>query len=173
MSDCNHETHVSTLGRFPQAYARFSSPLAHACWAGGASGAAGEGPSSSSGLSTRADFRRGAACQAFRVTDRLSRTDDFSSVFASRRALRSEHFQLLYSPAGLDRARLGVVVAKKLARRAVDRNMIKRLAREAFRISRARLPAYDLVLRLAADLAGSRKLALRGEIDGLLQRLPK
>lgn len=66
-----------------------------------------------------------------------------------------------------------MVVAKKLAGRAVDRNMIKRLAREAFRISRVRLPAYDLVLRLAADLAGSRKLAVRGEIDGLLQRLPK
>jgi ribonuclease P protein component len=70
-------------------------------------------------------------------------------------------------------ARLGIVVAKKLARRAVDRNLIKRLAREAFRVLHVELPGYDLVLRLSTGLAELEKSAVRAEIDGLLRRLPK
>lgn len=86
---------------------------------------------------------------------RLHTAADFSRVFAARRVLRGEYFDLHYlavrpevvlAEAG---ARLGLVIAKKLARRAVQRNLLKRLAREAFRHSRSGLPAYDLVLRLA------------------------
>jgi ribonuclease P protein component len=112
-------------------------------------------------------------CQTCRRVDRLRKTDDFSSVFAFRRSVRSEHFQLLYRPSGLKSPRLGVAVAKKLAPRAVDRNLVKRLAREAFRMLRIRLPAYDLVLRLCMPLEGQEKLVVRAEIDGLLGRLPR
>ncbi|MBK6971974.1 MAG: ribonuclease P protein component [Sterolibacteriaceae bacterium] len=105
--------------------------------------------------------------------DRLGTTDDFSSVFAFRRSLRSEHFQLLYRPAGLAFARLGVVVGKKLMGRAVDRNLVRRQAREAFRTVRVYLPAFDMVLRLSAGLGRMEKPAVRAEIDGLLKRLPE
>lgn len=47
-------------------------------------------------------------------------------------------------------ARLGLVVAKRLLKRAVDRNRVKRCAREAFRGVRAELPACDFVVRLIA-----------------------
>ena len=66
-----------------------------------------------------------------------------------------------------------MLVAKKLARRAVDRNLVKRLTREAFRMKHVRLPAYDLVLRLSMRMAGLKKSAIRAEIDGLLRRLPE
>ncbi len=45
-------------------------------------------------------------------------------------------------------ARLGLVVPKRLARKAVLRNRIKRILREAFRHRSANLPAVDLVIRL-------------------------
>lgn len=49
----------------------------------------------------------------------------------------------------LGHARLGVVVAKRLAPRAVTRNLIKRLAREAFRRDgTALLGASDCIVRL-------------------------
>lgn len=74
-------------------------------------------------------------------------------------------------------ARLGLVVPKRNAKRAVHRNLIKRLAREAFRHVCGQLPAYDLVLRLGRplnavtqDLPRQRK-EWRVQIDGLLQRL--
>lgn len=47
-------------------------------------------------------------------------------------------------------ARLGLVIPKRLARRAVLRNLIKRLARESFRHLAHRLPGVDIVVRLAA-----------------------
>ncbi len=73
----------------------------------------------------------------------------------------------------LPHARLGVVVAKRLAPRAVTRNTIKRLTRELFRTTG--LPAIDCVVRLAkpvntkADPATSAKLkaALRVELARL------
>ena len=47
----------------------------------------------------------------------------------------------------LPHARLGVVVAKRFAPRAVTRNTIKRVTRELFRVTG--LPPIDCVVRLA------------------------
>ncbi|MEC5398708.1 ribonuclease P protein component [Uliginosibacterium sp. H1] len=108
----------------------------------------------------------------FRPLHRLRKTDEYSSVFAFRRALRGRFFMLHYRPAGLSSARLGVVVAKKLARRAVLRNLIKRLAREHFRHVRDTLPAYDLILRLSQPAAKVPRAALRLDFAELLRKLP-
>lgn len=76
-------------------------------------------------------------------------------------------------------ARLGLVVPKRNAKRAVHRNLVKRLAREAFRHVCTQLPPCDLVLRLgrplnaaAATLPQQRK-EWRAQIETLLQRLPQ
>lgn len=55
---------------------------------------------------------------------------------------------MLYTrPNNLPCARLGIVVAKRLAPRAVTRNTIKRAARELFR--QQTLPSIDCIVRLA------------------------
>ena len=46
-------------------------------------------------------------------------------------------------------ARLGLIVAKRTLKRAVDRNRAKRVIRESFR-QRRRFPPVDVVVRLAA-----------------------
>jgi ribonuclease P protein component len=72
-----------------------------------------------------------------------------------------------------------LVIPKKNARHAVLRNLLKRIAREAFRNVRTDLPACDLVIRLAkplvnrSDQDGAKRRAWRNEIDGLLTQLPK
>lgn len=71
----------------------------------------------------------------------------------------------------LDGARLGLIVSRKAARRAVDRNRAKRLAREAFRAARASLPAVDVVLQLKNDLRQSNNATVRREIEYLLRNL--
>lgn len=55
-------------------------------------------------------------------------------------------------------ARLGIVVAKRVVRRAVDRNRAKRVIRESFRIARGRLPDLDIIVQVFASphLAGQR-----------------
>ena len=54
-------------------------------------------------------------------------------------------------PEGSNEARLGLVVGKKLLKRAVDRNRVKRIIREQCRRVRAELPALDLIVRLAVE----------------------
>lgn len=111
---------------------------------------------------------------SFESGDRLHKAAEFSAVFSHRRVLRGERFDLHYRPNEGTGARLGLVIAKKLARRAVLRNLLKRVGREAFRQVRAGLPAFDLVLRLAKPVASAgratRQMA-RTEIDALLRRL--
>ena len=87
---------------------------------------------------------------------------------------RTAHFVLYARSNQLDRARLGVVVAKRFAPRAATRNAIKRVARELFRQSA--LPAIDCIVRLSkpvnarAEPASSARLkaVLRDELARLL-----
>ena len=105
---------------------------------------------------------------------RIVKTDEFSSVFRLRPASRTEHFALYQKPNTLGNARLGVVVAKRLAQRAVTRNMIKRLAREIFR--KSTLQNVDCIIRLTAPVvtreqsasSSSCKTALASELRQLL-----
>lgn len=63
-------------------------------------------------------------------------------------------------------SRMGMAISKKVLRRSVDRNRIKRLMRESFRHNAARLPAVDVVLSL------SQRNRLRDEAS-LLRALEK
>ena len=111
---------------------------------------------------------------AFPKTYRLTKTDDFSSVFGFRKTVRGRYFLLHYRVRAAEEAtgaRLGVVVAKRLLRRSVDRNLVKRLARESFRIMRCRLRAYDFVLRLSTKPVPLDRRVLAEEIRGLLGKM--
>ncbi|MBB4013630.1 ribonuclease P protein component [Niveibacterium umoris] len=104
---------------------------------------------------------------------RLHTGEEFSAVFAHRRVVRGQVFNLHYRPNALCSARIGFVVAKKLARRAVQRNLIKRIGREVFRLERASLPCCDLVLRLSASPKAVSRENLRAEVQMLFKRLPR
>ena len=81
---------------------------------------------------------------------------------------------MLYtSPNQLSHARLGVVVAKRFAPRAVTRNTVKRVTRELFRV--AKLAPLDCIVRLSKPVNGkdgpattaALKAALRTELTRL------
>ncbi|HEX5392039.1 MAG TPA: ribonuclease P protein component, partial [Rhodocyclaceae bacterium] len=123
-----------------------------------------------------------SAC--FRPEYRLHQAGEFAAVFQYRRVSRGVLFDLHWRPNGLSTARLGLVVPKRLARRAVLRNLIKRIAREHFRRQRLGLPPMDLILKLARkpggksgdQLARPGNLELRGQlaqdVDKLFLSLP-
>jgi ribonuclease P protein component len=104
---------------------------------------------------------------------RLTRTDEFSSVFGFRKAIRGTWLMLHYQPRPEDiaDARLGLVIGKKLLKRAVDRNRLKRVLRERFRQRRIGLPAFDLIVRLAAKPKPLDVKALSEDFSHLLDRL--
>ena len=66
--------------------------------------------------------------------------------------------------------RLGLAVSRKVDRRAVGRNRIKRLLRDEFRHLRARLPAGAYVIVARAGAAKLDSLQLRAVFCSLLQR---
>ena len=83
---------------------------------------------------------------------RLLTAADYKQVFdQSQRKASHRHLLLLATANELDHYRLGLVIAKKNVKHAVQRNRIKRLAREFFRhqarLSRAEgQPHFDVVL---------------------------
>ncbi|MCM1128526.1 MAG: ribonuclease P protein component [Alistipes senegalensis] len=81
---------------------------------------------------------------------RIVKTDDFSSVFRLKPKKRSAHFILYAANRGLPFARLGLVVARRLAPRAATRNAIKRVCREVFRQNE--MEAMDCVVRLSSPV---------------------
>jgi ribonuclease P protein component len=104
---------------------------------------------------------------------RLLKPVEYAEAFAARRVLRGKRFALHYRANGRTEPRLGLVIPKKQARRAVLRNAIKRQAREVFRKQKAALPALDLVLRLAQPAGAIDKPAWRAEIAALFEQLPR
>ena len=59
-------------------------------------------------------------------------------------------------------ARLGLAIAKKNVKKAVQRNKIKRIVRESFRLNKHRLEGFDIVVlcRQKAALASKKELTM-------------
>ncbi|MFV0476993.1 MAG: ribonuclease P protein component [Parahaliea sp.] len=84
---------------------------------------------------------------SFTRNKRLLTTSDFSRVFDGAEAKASHKYVLLLARTSQQpRHRLGLVVAKKNVRLAVQRNRIKRLTREMFRQQPQATPSMDVVV---------------------------
>ncbi len=80
-------------------------------------------------------------------------------MFRSGRRFEGSRLQILAVPTSGATGRVGYVIGKKLLGRAVDRNRLKRMLREAIRGRRPALNAFDLIVRLrqpchAAEIGG-------------------
>ncbi len=83
----------------------------------------------------------------FPPSARLRASAEFQAVFKGARRLSSTHLRLhAHVRAEATVPRLGVAVSKKVDKRAVGRNRIKRVARDCFRHQRSQLPPGDYVL---------------------------
>ncbi|WP_277949396.1 ribonuclease P protein component [Chromatium okenii] len=82
----------------------------------------------------------------FSRAQRLCNATQFKRVFAHPMRTGKAGFIVLCRANDLTEARLGLAISKKCARRAVDRNRLKRIARESFRIHCQSIPPVDIVI---------------------------
>ncbi len=78
---------------------------------------------------------------------RLRRRRDFKRVYSEGARARGSLMTLAVAANGLEHPRLGLSIGRSVWRRAVKRNRVRRVFREAFRLSREELPAgADIVM---------------------------
>ncbi len=92
----------------------------------------------------------------------------FKRVFESRQAIGNAYFRVHYAP--WEQPRLGMAVSKRVHRKAVVRNRIRRQIRESFRLQRQTLPALDFVVLARPAAAELTRTDLRAALDQLWQR---
>ena len=107
--------------------------------------------------------------RAFPRKFRLINKHEYDRVLKSRAAkqLRCGCFRVLAMESGSEGARLGLIIGKRQLKRAVDRNRVKRLVRESFRITRTNLPPVDVVVQLIRPPDDR----LRHDVAGIWTRL--
>lgn len=76
---------------------------------------------------------------------KLLTAEDYKNVFAKAQRFGNYSFTILARESGLNYPRLGLAISKKSAKRAVDRNRIKRILRESFRMNQHNLPCVDII----------------------------
>ena len=81
-------------------------------------------------------------------TSRMQAGAAYQRLFQVRQVVSDDFISLHVKANGLTHHRLGMGVAKKMFRKAVQRNRIKRLIREAFRLERSNFSGgLDIVVR--------------------------
>lgn len=108
----------------------------------------------------------------FSKQQRLLTSRDFKSVFDGAAFKVSHRLLLLLAlPNTEATARLGVVVSKKVARRAHERNRLKRHVREQFRLQQHAFAQLDVVVLAKPGLAQLDNAGLDGLINEQWGRL--
>jgi len=105
---------------------------------------------------------------------RLLGASDIQPVFKQARyKVSCTYILLLALPANGTSSRVGLVVAKKNVRLAVERNRVKRILRESFRHNQGLLPAVDIVILARSGIGTLSNEDLRQQIDKLWRDLIK
>jgi len=106
----------------------------------------------------------------FSPEQRLHTSKEFGRVFADPARSSDRFFTILGRPNARPVARLGLTISRRAAKRAVDRNKLKRLAREAFRMQQS-LPCWDFVIMAKTGAERTEKRVLRESLDRHFTRL--
>lgn len=104
---------------------------------------------------------------SFSRTNRLITKQDYQSVFAHPKKSSYKHFLALFCVNNKDHARLGMIIGKQHLKLAVDRNVVRRLIRESFRMHKETLKGLDIIVLLRSKCSTLDKNALRDDIDKL------
>ncbi len=119
---------------------------------------ASTGDDTSNSVSDRGDFHLTRELK-------LLTAENYQNVFAKAERFGNRSFTVLARGNGLDYPRLGLAISKKCAKRAVDRNRIKRHFRESFRLNQHKLPCVDIIAMCKPSAISLDNAEMRKQID--------
>lgn len=112
---------------------------------------------------------------SFPKTQRILKRKGFVNLNRSGKRVQTDHFFITVGRSGLGVTRLGIAASKRTGN-AVQRNRIKRLVREFFRLNKDRLPeGVDIVIAAKKGAADLNLWKTREELGAILfhkKRLP-
>jgi ribonuclease P protein component len=113
---------------------------------------------------------RQARPEGYSRRHRFTEQGGFGPVIRGSRKVRGQLAMLHVGPAPQGISRLGVALTRRMIPRAVDRNRVRRLAREVFRRHAAKAAGLDVVLMMRSRLAAEAEAAFVSEFSALLDR---
>lgn len=109
---------------------------------------------------------------SFSKQKRLLTANDFKAVLSMSKAKFSNEAVVIYALQNTKPC-LGLAIAKKHLKKAVERNNVKRVVRESFRLNYATLPNAAVVILSRATLTKLSKQEVRSKIEAIWQQLRK
>ncbi|HET7728576.1 MAG TPA: ribonuclease P protein component [Usitatibacter sp.] len=114
---------------------------------------------------------RNARPEGYSRRHRFAERGSFGPILRSPRKIRGALATLHAAPGRPGASRFGLALTRRLVPNSVDRNRVKRLAREAFRRHPVKAAGLDCVLSLRGRIDGVADAALAAEFAILLDRL--
>ena len=111
--------------------------------------------------------------QGFSKEYRLLKPAHFEHVFADATPAVSPQITALARKNNNNNSRLGITIPKKRVRKASDRNRLKRLIRESFRLNKDALPNIDIVIVGKSGLDNLNNAEVFTMLDKLWKKLKK
>jgi len=102
---------------------------------------------------------------------RLRRKADFEAAYARGRRFGNGFFAVTVYCNSLGWPRLGLAVAVRAAGGAVERNRIRRIVRESFRLHQHEIPALDLVVSARPQARAAPGSELRASLAALWKKV--
>lgn len=106
----------------------------------------------------------------FDKTHRLIKKSDYDYVFSQAKRISTSELTLLYRDNNVGHARLGLALSKKMIAKSHDRNRVKRLIRETFRLN-TNLPSVDIIVLAKRGMDKFSNTKIRDVLSGSWKKI--
>lgn len=107
----------------------------------------------------------------FRPYERLRSSADFDQVFNKPKKTAVNGLLILWKQGQTTYTRIGVITSKRVSKKAVSRNRIRRIIRDSFRNTKNQLGLLDIIVIARHPCAHLSNAELRKETDRLWIKL--